>query len=228
MIELFLRGGLLFMVPLLAASVFVFAVVVERSLRFRRAHVDYGDFRDGIHEVLRAEGLRPAQEWARSVPGPVARLWDEGLAAARQPIPVVRERCESVARQELVRLERFLPTLSLIAQVAPLVGILGTVSGMIVAFQGVDGGLALGHGLRGEQLAGGIWKALVTTAAGLLVAIPASIAHHYLLGRVDRFVHDLELALADVTVFLSAHRTVPTRSEVGRLGQRAIVPAEPS
>lgn len=226
MIDLFLRGGLLFMVPLLGASVFVFAVLGERLLRYRRAHVDYPSFREELLEVLREQGLRAGQQWVGDVPGPVARVWAEGLSATRQSVAIVRERCENAARQELVRLERFLPTLTLIAQVAPLVGILGTVSGMIVAFQGVEGGLTIGAGVRGEHLAGGIWKALITTATGLIVAIPASIAHHYLTARVEQFVNDLETSIADLTVFLTASRATPARADEGRLVKRPTVRAE--
>lgn len=207
MIELFLRGGLTFMLPLLLASIFVVALLTERWLRFRAAEVDYEGFLDEIRQLLQKRGVRAARKWAEDIPGPVARLWSEGLGASRYPLPIVRERMESAAIHEIDRLERLVPSLSLVAQVAPLVGILGTVWGMIIAFQGMEGGLALGVGVQGEQLAGGIWKALVTTAAGLVVSIPALLAHHYLSGRVERFIRDMELSITDLGLFLSAARS---------------------
>lgn len=198
MIDLFVRGGPLFMVPLLVASVFVIAVTIERILSYRQADVDYDDFHEDMQGALRSGGVREAHGLAQEYAGPVARVWYVGLGGARLPLPVLRERMESAAQRELARLEQFLPAVSVIGTVAPLVGILGTVWGMIVAFQGVEGGLSAGLGVRGEVLAGGIWKALITTASGLLVAVPAIIAHQYLDSRVERFAEQLERSMVDV------------------------------
>ncbi|MEM7164530.1 MAG: MotA/TolQ/ExbB proton channel family protein [Planctomycetota bacterium] len=201
MIELFLRGGVLFMLPLFLASITVVAITIERFLRYKQAEIDYDDFVDEVRGAL-GTGIGEAREVTGAVPGPVARIWDEGLKSARQPVPIIRERMEVAAMREVSRLERFLPQLGVIAQVAPLVGILGTVWGMIVSFQGVEGGLAIGAGIHGEQLAGGIWKALITTGAGLLVAILALVADHYLRHRVERFLEAIERSVPDVVFAL--------------------------
>ena len=215
MIELFWRGGLFFMLPLLAASLGVVAIAIERFVRLRQAHVDYSEFLSSIQDALRRKGIRGARRVASGIPGPVAKIWEEGLGVARLPFPLIRERMESVAMAEISRLERHLHLLSVIAQVAPLIGILGTVWGMISSFRVVEGGLALGQGVRGEILAGGICQALITTAAGLLVAIPATLIHHFLRERVEGFVTAMERSIADLISCL-----VPFRSEGSKVTRR--------
>ena len=194
----FAGGGWLFMLPLLGASLAVIALSVERFVRFRQAEVDYDDFLDDIQRTLDTEGLAAARVSASETPGPVARVWSVGLRAHRLPFPLVREQMNAAAVAEIARLERHLPHLLVIAQVAPLIGILGTVAGMITSFQGIEGGLELGGGVSGGLLAGGIWKALITTATGLVVAIPALVLHHALQLRVDRFVEALERSGPDL------------------------------
>ncbi len=211
MIELFLRGGPLFMLPLLAASVGVIAISIERFLRYRRAAVDPAAFHEEMRAAIVRGGVPGGIRYAESVPGPVARVWTEGLTHCQLPLPLLRERMEGSAASELSRLERHLPHVEVIAQIAPLIGILGTVWGMISAFEGIAGGLAAGIGVDGERLTGGIAQALVTTGAGLAVAIPATIVHHLLRQRIDRFVSDLEDAIREVVLTLSARAPQRTR-----------------
>ncbi|HIA27582.1 MAG TPA: MotA/TolQ/ExbB proton channel family protein [Planctomycetes bacterium] len=189
----------------------VITIAIERVWRFRQARIDYDQFRQEIDKVVHSDGLGAAIESAGQVPGPVARVWQTGLESTRLPLPLLREKIEAVAIVEVERLERHLPVLSVIAQVAPLIGILGTVWGMIHAFEGVAGGLALGAGVNGELLAEGIGQALVTTAAGLAVAIPATLAHHYLATQVDGFVSQLERSFADIIeLFPRKKKPAPT------------------
>ncbi len=217
---LFLSGGLFFMVPLLAASVAVVAIGIERTIRYRQAEVHYPAFLEELRDSMVSEGVVAARSLAAQYPGPVARVWQEGLGAYRLPFPLIRERMESAALEEVSRLERYLSHLALISQVAPLVGILGTVWGMIAAFRVVEGGLAIGDGIRGELLAGGIWQALVTTAAGLVVAIPATLLHHYFATRVERFSEALERSVADLVGCLVPLRTAPTRAQSPPISER--------
>ncbi len=204
MIQLFLQGGPLFMIPLFVASVGVITIGIERVIKYRRAEVDPEGFRAALQEELSQGGIAQARDYAESIPGPLARVWADGLAHTSLPVPLLRERLEGTAAREVARLEKHLSHLEVVAQVAPLVGILGTVWGMVTAFGGVAGGLAAGVGVDGERLTGGIAQALVTTGAGLAVAIPATILHHYLRGRVDRFVEDLEQVLREITVTVAS------------------------
>lgn len=212
MITLFFRGGILFMLPLLLASIAVITIAIERIWRFRQAKIDYDQFRQQIEDARRSDGLAGVIEVASEVPGPVARVWQTGLESTRLPLPLMREKMEAVSIVEVDRLERHLPILSVIAQVAPLVGILGTVWGMIHAFEGVAGGLALGAGVDGELLAAGIGQALVTTAAGLAVAIPATLAHHYLASQVDHFISQIERSFSDIIELLPRKKKSPAKT----------------
>ena len=135
MIELFWVGGPFFMLPLLAGSVLVVTIAIERYRRFRRASVDYDWFLSEIRKAMLKDGPRAGIELADQFPGPIAAAWSAGLGAHRLPLPVLRERMDSVSIAEVQRLEKFLPIVGGIAQGASLIGILGTVWGMIVAFQ---------------------------------------------------------------------------------------------
>ncbi|MCI0651883.1 MAG: MotA/TolQ/ExbB proton channel family protein [Planctomycetes bacterium] len=221
MIEIFVRGGLWFMLPLFAASIAVVALAIERYLHYRRAHTDYGDFFEEIERLIRDKGIGAARGYADAMPGPVARTWREGLDAARLPFPLLRERMEAAAIEELAELERHLPHLVVIAQVSPLIGILGTIWGMIQSFQGVELGLSQGIGVQSTIVAGGIWQALITTAAGLLVAIPAVLVHHYLQGRVDAISDQLERSVADLVRAL-----IPLRAQAPAGDARALAATE--
>ncbi|MDE0960676.1 MAG: MotA/TolQ/ExbB proton channel family protein [Planctomycetota bacterium] len=205
MIELFWVGGPLFMLPLLIASVLVVTVGIERYRRFRLASVDYEWFLGEIRDAMKKGGTTAGIEMADQIPGPIAAAWSAGLGAHRLPLAVLREKMDSVSIAEVQRLERYLPLVAVIAQVAPLIGILGTVWGMIGSFEGVAGGLSSGAGIDGELLAGGIGQALVTTASGLAVAIPATLLHHWFSHRVDGFIADLDRSRSDLVEILSAN-----------------------
>jgi biopolymer transport protein ExbB len=127
---------------------------------------------------------------------PLGRVLAAGLANRHRPREVMMERLEDTGRHVVHELERFLNTLGTIASVTPLLGLLGTVTGIIKAFNAItEGGMG-----DPRMLSGGISEALITTAAGLLVAIPALIAYRYLRGRVERIVVDMEknaIQLAD-------------------------------
>jgi biopolymer transport protein ExbB len=127
---------------------------------------------------------------------PLGRVLAAGLAHRHRPREIIMERLEDTGRHVVYELERFLNTLGTIASIAPLLGLLGTVTGIIKAFNAIEAG---GVG-NPQALSGGIGEALITTAAGLSVAIPALFAYRYLRGRVDRIVVEMEkdaIRLAD-------------------------------
>ncbi|OUU26562.1 MAG: hypothetical protein CBC13_00090 [Planctomycetia bacterium TMED53] len=203
MIELFWIGGPFFMVPLLIASIAVLTVAIERIRSFRAATTDYDDFLEEMTSTIASDGISAGVDLADQIPGPVAATWSVGLQSARQPLQIIREKMDSTAIAEIQRLERFLPLVSVVAQVAPLIGILGTVWGMIDAFEGMAGGLATGVGVNGEIIADGIGRALTTTAAGLAVAIPATLLYHWFSHKVDLFIDDIDRSRADLIEILS-------------------------
>lgn len=176
------------MIPILACSILALAIVLERfwALRLSRVaprHVINELWRWIKKKELNSRKLRTLQESS-----PLGRILAAGLMNAKHGRDVMRDSIEQEASQVIHELERFLNPLGTIAQIAPLLGLLGTVIGMIKVFAEIQFG---GIGNTGN-LAGGISEALITTATGLTVAIPALIFHRYFLRRVDEMVVTME------------------------------------
>lgn len=200
LINLLYLGGWL-MVPLVAASVLAFAVCIERWRAFNRARVDVERLTTRVARLVAEDRSPEALDICRGTPGPAARVLEAGLLAKDRPTPEVRVAMADVGKLEMAHLEHYLPILGAIAQVAPLLGLLGTVTGMIEVFQGIE---ALGGRISVQDISGGIWKALLTTACGLGVGIPSLLAVHYFNRRVDRLVRGVELAATELLNVLRA------------------------
>lgn len=187
MIEGIESGGPV-MVPILACSLIAVATFLERAWALRRSRVVPTALCVEVIERLRQRRHDDAITLCRTRPGPAARMLEAGIALRGQDRARIKERMEEVGRREAAELERFTPVLGTIASISPLLGLLGTVGGMIATFQVIQ---TQGLGNVGS-LAGGISQALVTTFAGLSVGIPALVANRWVLARVDRLVLDLE------------------------------------
>ena len=185
------------MAPIIVCSITAAAIVAERLWVLRRPRVA------PIHlvpEVWRAHatgGLDSVALRRLRAGSPLGRVVAAGITHAGQPRAEMLERIEEAGRSEALALGRYLNSLGTLAAITPLLGLLGTVIGMIDVFSAIDRA-GLGDN---RALAGGIGEALITTAAGLSVAIPTLVAHRYLRGRVSRLIVDIEreaLKLADV------------------------------
>lgn len=187
MLELFQKGGPA-MYPLLLLSMAALAVVVERVLVLYRARSDTEAFMARVSNALEAQRYDESLEVARSGAGAMARIFTAGLEKVRRGRLEVERAIEVRGNLEVGKLERGLVLLQAVAKTAPLVGFFGTVSGMIKAFE------AMGRAGLGDpaNVALGISEALITTAAGLAVAIPAFFIHSLFVGKVNRFVMELE------------------------------------
>ncbi len=182
------RGGWL-MVLIAICSFIAAGIIIERWLTLRRARVNTGTLMNRVRQALRGGELGRALDVCDETPGPVASMLKAGVLRAGATREVIRENVESAGKAELYKLERGLDSLATVASVAPLLGFLGTVTGMIRAFMDIQ---ALGGQVNANVLAGGIWEALITTAAGLTVGIPALIFYNGLVGRVRHFVFEME------------------------------------
>lgn len=202
MIEFLQKGGPL-MGLLLMASVLAAAVFIERLLYLRRVEVPVDDFLRGLANLVRRGQLGEAQLECRGLAVPVARVVHAAILRHDQPRADLKEIVQEAGQLEVPRLERHLELLAMIAQTAPLVGLLGTVTGMIRAFMAVNAG---GGNVSAGALSAGIYTSLLTTAAGLGVAIPAGVAHSYLSARVDRLMRELERAGIEIVNVLMDHR----------------------
>ncbi len=187
MLELIKAGGWL-MLPIIGCSIVAFAIVIERAWALRRRRVLPQHLVAQVWNLLKNRKLDSAQIRGLRAGSPLGRVLAAGLVNSNQERSVMLESIEDVGRHEAHALERFLNTLGTIAAISPLLGLLGTVVGMIKVFSAIN---ASGLGNAGA-LAGGISEALITTAAGLAVAIPSLIAYRYFRGRVDQLTVEME------------------------------------
>ncbi len=203
--DLATKGGVM-MIPIALCSLVVVAVVLERLavLRFRR--VVPRDFERDLHAAMKDSGHDEALSVCKKHGSPAARIIAAGINKLGHAHEVIEKHLTASGEHELFLLRKRLRALTVIAAVAPLLGLTGTIFGMIRAFQTVaTSGESLG---KAELLAGGIYEAMITTAAGLLVAIPTIIFYHYLASRVDRLARELDRIAVD---FVERYVLGPTR-----------------
>ncbi|WP_295565716.1 MotA/TolQ/ExbB proton channel family protein [uncultured Stenotrophomonas sp.] len=176
------------MVPLLLLGVLALAIILERFWSLRRNEVLPPGLGQEVRNWAARGKLDPAHLQTLRANSPLGALLAAALEARNRPRDQIRERIEDTGRHLVHRMERFLNALGTIASAGPLLGLLGTVIGMIQMFLGI-----LDHGVGDvNQLAGGIGKALVCTATGMIVAIPALMFHRYFKGRIHGYVMEME------------------------------------
>lgn len=187
MLEIVQAGGWL-MVPIIACSVIAAAIILERLWTLQEKRVLPKHIVAYVRDWMEHNELEPEHLQRLHQSSPLGQMLAAGLASRHEDREVVRERIEDSGRHAVHELERYLNPLHTIAAISPLLGLLGTVIGMIKVFAAI-----MAHGVGNPaSLAGGISEALITTAAGLSVAIPAIIGHRYLRGRVDGLVVKME------------------------------------
>jgi biopolymer transport protein ExbB len=192
-------GGPL-MYPILLCSILFIAILIERLYHLHRAKIDTEAFISGIRDILKKRETADAISICEETPGPVAHIVKAGILKHDHPKEEIKETIEDAGQHEIPRLEKNLNVLATIAHISPLLGLLGTVLGMIGAFQRIQ---AESGRVNAGDLAGGIWEALVTTAAGLCVAIPTYVAYNYLVSRVNTLVLDMERSATEVVDLLA-------------------------
>lgn len=197
MLEFFQKGGPI-MYLILLASVIGLAVVIERFWHLHRAKIDTDKFMENISNTLRRNRIMEAVELCEQTPGPIAHIVKAGILKHDRNKQEIKEAIEDAGLHEIPRLEKNLGILSTIANVAPLLGLLGTVTGMVRAFQVIQEKATALNPVSPGDLAGGIWEALLTTVFGLVVAIPAFIVYNYLVSRVENIVLDMERSATDL------------------------------
>lgn len=181
------NGGPVFLLILLAGAVAI-VVVIERFLHYHRSQINSTEFLNGVRNVLRRDNVVEAISICDATPGPVARLVKTAILNRDNGRDRVRESLEEAGLAEVPRLEEKLNLLATIAQIAPLLGLFGTILGLMDTF----------NTARTTDLSTGVWTALICAAAGLAVAIPAHAAYNYLVSRVNSIVLDMERAATEI------------------------------
>lgn len=182
------RAGGPLMWPIIACSIVAAAIILERLWTLQEKRVMPRDLLQKITQLVEQDQVTDKVVQALEKSSPLGRVLSAGLSSRHRGRAIMMERLEDTGRHVVHELERFLNTLGTIAGISPLLGLLGTVTGIIKAFNAINEG---GMG-DPRMLSGGISEALLTTAAGLVVAIPALVAYRYLRGNVDRIVIEME------------------------------------
>lgn len=193
------KGGWL-MIPIALFSIIAMGIFVERLLVLRKTRINLNAFLLKLRQQISRKDIEGALNLCASTDSPVARVLETGLKKHSQTKPDIRDAVESAGRAEIYQLEKGFGALATLAGVAPLTGFLGTVTGMIQAFMRIQ---ELGGNVNATVLAGGIWEALITTAAGLVVGILTLLGYNYLVARVEHFVFDLEVSSSNLLELLT-------------------------
>jgi biopolymer transport protein ExbB len=191
--ELFVKGGV-FMWWLLTVALVGFIFIIERLWTLSRARVNTRRLIGTIITTLRNDGVQAASEECQKVRGPIAAILYAGLQKADKGRDQVEKAIATAGTIEMSFLERGLIWVSSVTTIAPLMGFLGTVSGMINAFEAI----AASEQVNAKLVASGISEALITTATGLIIAIPATIGYNYFVSTIDRFVIEMEETAAEL------------------------------
>jgi len=202
MFDMVIKGGPI-MYPIILCSIIALAIVIERVFHLYRANIDTKKFMDEIANKLRRNKIMESIEMCENTPGPIAHILKAGILKHDRPKEEIKETIEEAGLYEVPRLEKNLPVLSTIAHITPLLGLLGTVCGMVRCFQVIQEKSVSLHPVSPGDLAGGIWQALITTVVGLSIAIPTYVAYNYLVNKVDGFVLDMERSATDLINILT-------------------------
>jgi biopolymer transport protein ExbB len=186
-------GPVIWLILIAAATAAV--VFVERALFCHRSQINSAEFLNGVRTVMKRGNIVEAISICDATPGPVARLVKAAILAREHGRERVREAVEEAGLTEVPRLEEKLNLLATIAQIAPLLGLFGTIVGFIDVFGQIE---QAGLYANIEMLSHGVWKALVCAAGGIAVAIPAHAGYNYLVSRVNKIVLDMERAAAEI------------------------------
>lgn len=187
-------GGPILWLLVIASGVAI-VVFIERVLKCHRAQINSTEFLNGVRTVLKRNNIVEALSICDATPGPVARLVKTAILTRDQGRDRVREAIEEAGLVEVPRLEEKLNLLATIAQISPLIGLLGTVLGFIHVFGQIE---QAGLFAQVNQLATGVWRALICTAAGLAVAIPSYAGYNYLVNRINEIVLDMERSATEI------------------------------
>lgn len=200
MITLIQQGGAV-MWLILAGGILALVVFLERLFHVHRAKIKSEDFIKGICNILGRRNIAEAMTICEETPGPVARIVRAAIQHRDQERRLIEQAIDSEALTEIARMERRFGVLATVAQLAPLLGLFGTVLGMIQTYMAIEQGAPL---IQPGDLAGGMWQALLATAAGLGVAILSYAGYNLLVTKVDAIVLDMERSAGEIIGFFTS------------------------
>ncbi len=191
------------MYPILLCSIIGFGIILERLYYFHKINIDAVVFMNTIEDALKRNKIAEAVKTCEDIKCPIAVIVKAGLLKHDRPRQEIREAIEDAGHQEVSKIERHVKILATIAHISPLLGLLGTVVGMAKVFQIIQIKTAAFNPVSAVDLAGGVWQALLTTTAGLMVAVPAIAAYHYLSAKVQDFALEMERSATELINIIS-------------------------
>lgn len=194
LLEILSKGGYV-MILIYLLSIVSVVILVERLLVLRKTRINTKTFVLQIRNLLLRNEAQEAILLCKKTAGPIAKMTRSGIENASRPRMEIKDAIESTGKNEIFVLEKNLGTLATAASVAPMLGFFGTVTGMIRAFMEIQ---ARGGNVDASVLAGGIWEALITTAAGLAVGIMALIFYNLIQGKVEKIVSEMQVASTEL------------------------------
>ncbi len=204
-VEIIRSGGPL-MIPILLCSVFSLAIIFSKMLQFSRSAIDVESFLKRIFECIERQRIKEAIDMCNQSFSPVARVLRAGIVKYDRPKDEIKEAMQDSFLYENPVLEGNLFVLSTIVQITPLLGFLGTLTGMMKVLYMIQIKNSASLAVTLADMAPGIWQALVCSASGLIVVIPLFIAHNYLIDKVKYFVEEMERASTELLNFLMDRR----------------------
>ncbi len=199
--ELIKMGGPL-MVPILLCSFFALGIVIEKLIHFSTIQTNVSQLKANIFGLIKNNKIKEAVQLCEASPSPIAKILKAGVLKFGASREEIKETMEDASLFEVPKLENRLGALATIAHISPLLGLLGTVTGMTTCFHTIQVRAASLNPVTPGDLAGGIGEALITTVAGLMVAIPTFVAYNYCVSRVNRFTLEMERAATELVNFM--------------------------
>ncbi|MBL7845516.1 MAG: MotA/TolQ/ExbB proton channel family protein [Cyclobacteriaceae bacterium] len=201
-IDLTLKGGFM-MIPIVLLSFVAIYIFFERFLTIRKANQDPDAFMHRIKEQVLKGDINGAKLLCSQTDSPIARMIEKGISRIGSPLKNIEASIENVGKIEIFKLEKNLSTLATISGAAPMMGFLGTVIGMVKAFISIS---QQEGSVSPKLLSDGIYTAMITTVAGLVVGIIAYLAYNYLVSRVQKVIHKMEYTSIDFVDLLQEPR----------------------
>ena len=200
--QLFLKGGPV-MWPILLCSTFAFVIILEKFWYLHKIRIDSRDFLSKIFDKMKRHQVKEALSVCDNTKSPISGILKAGILKYDRSREQIKEAIEDASLYEVPHLERNLTTLATIAHISPLLGLLGTVTGMVRCFYTIQIKATSLAPVSPGDLAGGIWEALLTTVFGLIVAIPTFVAYNYLVSRINNVILEMERASTELVNFLT-------------------------
>ena len=194
LLTMFLKGGVI-MYPILLCSIIGVAIIIDKFVVLHKSKVNVAAFMIKLRGLLKKHDVAGAIAFCNGEKTPAANIVKRGLKKIRFGHQRVKESLEDAGRQEITKLEKGLSTLATISGIAPMLGFLGTVTGMVSAFQTIQD---LMGAANPSDLAGGIWEALITTVFGLVVGIPALAFYNFFTEKIKKLIADIEVISSDL------------------------------